>query len=312
MQDKNHGPLTPEEMKQLPQAVYFAQPPMVVDDEINLLDYWRVLVEYKKLIVLLTVLATALALTVALLMTPVYRAEVMVMPADDKTGGGLSALAGQFGGLASLAGIELGGGGGQTAAAMATLNSRAFTEMFINEHKLMPVLFAQQWDAQNKHWLVEADAPTAWDAFKVFDGIRTISEDKKSGMITLSVEWTDPALAAAWANQLIERINAHQQAKAITEAKESIAYLRQELEQTGVVEMRQSIFNLIEAQTKQIMLANVREDYAFKVIDPAVVPEEKIKPKRALIVVLGFMVGLMLGVFTAFFVSFIKKQRQAV
>lgn len=314
MNDKTRSPLTSEESKQLPQAVYFAQPPMAVEeDEINLLDYWRVLVDYKWLIFAFTFLASITAVTAALLMTPIYRAEVLVAPADEKSGGGLSALAGQFGGLASLAGINIGGGGGETEAAIATINSRAFTDNFIQDNKLMPILFENIWSEQNKQWLVESEenVPTAWDAYKIFDGIRSISQDKKSGMITLAVEWKDPELAAKWANQLIDRINAYQKAQAITEAKESIAYLKQELEQTSVVEMRQSIYRLIEAQTKQIMLANVRDDYAFKVIDPAVVPQEKVKPKRALISILGFMVGLMLGIFTAFFLSFIKKQKQA-
>ena len=43
------------------------------------------------------------------------------------------------------------------------------------------------------------------------------------------------------------------------------------------------------------MLANVREDYAFKVIDPAMVPKTKIKPQRRQIVIIGFFLGLIIG-----------------
>lgn len=57
---------------------------------------------------------------------------------------------------------------------------------------------------------------------------------------------------------------------------------------------------MIEAQTKTKMLANTQEEYAFRILDKAVVPEEKIRPKRTLIVVLGVMIGLIMGVFSAF------------
>jgi uncharacterized protein involved in exopolysaccharide biosynthesis len=313
MNDTSRTSSSSETPKQLPQAVYFAQPPATIeDDEINLLDYWRVLVDYKWLIFLMTFVASAAAVTASLMMTPIYKAEVLIAPADEKSGGGLGALAGQFGGLASLAGISLGGGGGQVETAIATINSRAFTDAFIKERKLMPVLFDEIWDEEGQSWLVESveQKPTAWKAYKTFNKVRSVSQDKKTGMVVLAIEWKDPELAAQWANELVVRINVHQKAQAIAEARDSIAYLKQELEQTSVVEMQQSIYRLIEAQTKQIMLANVREDYAFKVIDPAVVPEEQIKPKRALISILGFMVGLMLGVFSAFLLSFIKKQKQ--
>lgn len=282
------------------------------DDEINLLDYWRILMRYKWLIIFLTICSAAGTIALAFSMTPIYRAEVTLAPAaEDKSAA--SALAGQFGGLASLAGVSLGGGGGKTEEAIATLNSRQFTDTFIEENNLMPILFAELWDENSKTWKVEKDKdkPTAWKAYKLFnESIRSISEDKKTGMLALSIEWKDPELATQWANALVDRINAHQKASAIKEAQRSIEYLKNELQETSVVEMRQAIFRLIEAQTKNIMLANVRDEFVFKIIDPAVVPEEKIKPKKKLMAILGTIVGFMLGVFLAFLLAFIKKQKE--
>lgn len=302
----------PQIEQQAQQAVYYMPAQMPVeDDEINLLDYWRILMRYKWLIVLVTVISAAGTIALAFSMTPIYRSEVTLAPAgEDK--GSASALAGQFGGLASLAGVNLGGGGGKTQEAIATLESRLFTDAFIKEENLMPTLFPDLWDEATKSWNVvdEKTKPTSWKAYKIFSEIRSISEDKKSGMYTLSFEWSDPELATYWANQIVKRINKHQKAAAINEAQQSIAYLTNELKQTSVVEMRQSIFRLIESQTKSIMLANVRDEFAFKIIDPAVVPEDKIKPKKSLMAILGTIVGFMLGVFLAFFLAFIKKQKE--
>ena len=295
------------------QHVYYLPAQMPAeDDEINLLDYWRILMHYKWLIIFLTIISATGTIALAFSMTPIYRAEVTLAPAaEDKSAA--SALAGQFGGLASLAGVSLGGAGGKTEEAIATLNSRLFTDTFIKEKKLMPILFADMWDENSKSWKLEndKDKPTARKAYKLFDeDIRSISEDKNTGMLALSIEWKDPEIATQWANELVERINTHQKAAAIKEAQQSIEYLKNELQETSVVEMRQAIFRLIEAQTKNIMLANVRDEFAFKIIDPAVVPEEKIKPKKKLMAILGTIVGFMLGVFLAFLLAFIKKQKE--
>ena len=295
------------------QPVYYLSAQMPAeDDEINLLDYWRILMRYKLLIILLTITSAAGTIALAFSMTPIYRAEVILAPAaEDKSAA--SALAGQFGGLASLAGVSLGGGGGKAEEAIATLKSRLFTDTFIKEKDLMPILFSDNWNEDSKTWQVkdEKQKPTEWKAYKMFnDGIRSISEDKKTGMLALSIEWKDPEIATQWANELVERINSHQKAAAIKEAQQSIEYLKNELQETSVVEMRQAIFRLIEAQTKNIMLANVRDEFVFKIIDPAVVPEEKIKPKKKLMAILGAIVGFVLGVFLAFLLAFIKKQKE--
>ncbi len=39
-------------------------------------------------------------------------------------------------------------------------------------------------------------------------------------------------------------------------------------------------------------------------------PSSRIKPKRTLIVTLGAVLGLMLGVFTAFFMNFLESHRK--
>jgi LPS O-antigen subunit length determinant protein (WzzB/FepE family) len=60
--------------------------------------------------------------------------------------------------------------------------------------------------------------------------------------------------------------------------------------------MQTVFYQLIEEQTKTIMLAEVSKEYVLRTIDPANAPDDKAKPKRALIVVLGAMLGGMLSV----------------
>ena len=261
------------------------------------------LAKFKAVIISITLFVTIAAVAVAFLMTPIYRAEVLLAPVSDEQQSSMSAIASQFGGLASLAGINLGSSASNTDQVIATLRSRSFIGNFIAERHLMQVLFADKWDATNKTWNVSSqdDVPTALDAYKLFDDdILNVTTDKKTGIITLAVEWKDPKKAALWANALVGLINNHEKQLSINEAEKSIAYLKEQLAKTSVVEMQQAIYQLMEAQTKKIMLANVRDQFAFQIIDPAVVPEKKSKPKRLLIAVIGFAGGLLMGIFIAF------------
>jgi LPS O-antigen subunit length determinant protein (WzzB/FepE family) len=282
--------------------------------EVDLLTLWHDLLRQRWLIVWTVVLTTAAAAAVAFLMTPVYRAEVLLAPvsAEEDTSK-LAGLAGQFGGLASLVGVDIGGTGQDVKVSLATLTSREFTTAFIAEKDLLPVLFEDDWDPDKKAWTAHdpEDVPTLWDAYKRFDeDVRRVREDSESGLLKLSIEWTDPRLAVDWARELVERINRRRQQEAIDEAQKSIAFLTAQLAKTSVVELQQAIYRLIEAEGKKIMLASVRDEYAFKVIDPPVVPDpdDFVKPNRELLLALGVVGGGFLGLLLAWVRSSMQRR----
>ena len=241
----------------------------------------------------------------------------MLAPAEQEGGGGLSALAGQFGGLASLAGVNLGGGSSNKAQlAIEVLKSRQFTSDFIQKHNILPDLMAAEswnmqtntvvydseiYDAQNDKWVREVDAPfkpkpSMQEAYKEFSEILAASTDKESGMVKISIEHVSPYVAQQWVEWLIQDINKTMKQRDVLEALKSTEFLTQQLEQTKIADIRAVLYKLVEEQTKTIMFAKVRDEYVFKTIDAALVPEEKFKPKRALICVLGVLLGGMLSV----------------
>jgi len=282
----------------LPQEYYFT-----AEDEIDLFECWNLLWNSRFLIAFITLLFTVLAVTAALLMTPVYKAEILLAPASAQESGGISL--GGLGGLASLVGVS-GSLGGGTDEGLAVLKSRLFLSEFFIKESLLPIMFEEQWQEK------EPDSrPTMWDAYELFTKqVLAINLDKKSGMINLSISWKDPIIAADWANKLVVVLNEHMRNHAIKEAAQSIDYLNQQISQTSVLEMQQMLYGLIEDETKKTMLANVRTEYAFKVIDPAVAPERKTKPKRAFISILGMVCGFLFAVILVFFIEFIRKYKQ--
>lgn len=284
------------------------------DEEINLYEAWKTLVEFKWTIVMVTLCCFTIATTVAFVMTPKYHAEILVAPAEEGKGsGGLAALAGQFGGLADMAGVNLGGSGGGKETAIAYLKSRVFIESYIKEKNLLPVLYARIWDASTSKWNVQdqKNIPTSWDAYQLFSKILSVTADKKTGLITLSVEWKDREQAVEWANDLIKRSNADLRQRAIADADVSLGYLEKELQKTSVVEVQQAIFKIMETQIKTRMMANVQEQFAFKVIDPAALMNENayVKPNRPLLMALGLLSGLILGILMALILKAIQRRR---
>ena len=276
-----------------------SQPSATFDDpirgEISLADFLSVLLVRKWLIIAGAVVGFGAGVGYGFTRIPLFTAEVLIAPAQDGGGkGGLSALAGQFGGLAALAGVNIGGGGGNRSEAVATLNSRALTEIFLQENRLLPVLFDTRWDEDAKTF--KGEAPTLWDGEKMFRGIRSISDDKKTGLISLAIEWKDPVLAARWANALVKLANQSLRDRAIADSTRNLDYLNAQLEKTSVVELRQTIYRLLETEVKNIMVAQGSTEYAFKVIDPAVVPQEKSKPKRTFLAAVGALFGGMFAV----------------
>ena len=138
--------------------------------------------------------------------------------------------------------------------------------------------------------------PTDWELVKKFLDIASISKDAKSGLVTVAVEYYSPESAKQWVDWLVADLNEAMKLRDQTDATRNISYLKAQLEKTPVADMQKVFYQLIEDQTKTLMLTEVNQEYVFKTLDPAVVAEEKAKPKRALIAVLGTLLGGMLGV----------------
>ena len=81
----------------------------------------------------------------------------------------------------------------------------------------------------------------------------------------------------------------------MAEAEKSIEYLKQQVANASLVDLQPRFFELIQSQTETVMLAEVRPEFVFTTVDPAVIPEEKSKPSRARICVFGTLLGGMLG-----------------
>jgi LPS O-antigen subunit length determinant protein (WzzB/FepE family) len=285
-----------------PPAGYFVVVPQSqAEDVVNLATIFRILADSWKVLMSAALFGAIITAVISLQMRSLYRAEILVAPVNRDRLGGLNALGNQVGGLAALVGVDVGTSGGKEEEWFATLTSTGFARSFILSENLMPILFAKGWDSRTSRWREDEKQPTLEAAVKLFTrSVRTITQDRKTGLVTVSVEWYSPQLAALWANRMVDMVNERLRTEAISNADLSIAYLNKELAKTNVVEMQQAIYRLIENQVNSAMLANVEHEYAFRVIDPAVAPETRVSPKRTVMTLVGGAVGLFVAVIFVF------------
>lgn len=312
-----------------PNYLPYPPQPQSTDDEIDLRELFKALWKGKWIIIATTFVFAVGAVIYALSLPNIYKSDALLAPAESSNGGGLSKMAGQLGGLAALAGVNLGAGeSSQTDLAVQVMKSRQFVETFINKHDLLvPLMAAKDWDLTNNklildeelynpntgEWLREPNGlrgstPTSQEAFEVFNKeVLTINQDKESGLYTVSVKYYSPYVAQQWVNWLIEDINKVMRERTIAETSQNLAYLNTQLQKTAVADMQSTFYKLIEEQTKSLMLAEVQEEFVFKIIDPAVISETPFLPNRFIIVLMGSIFG---GIFSCFIVLcfFLKRQ----
>ena len=298
------------------------------DDEIDLRELFGVLWGNKIKIIGITAVFAVVSVIYALSIPNQYKASALLAPAQQQSGG-LSGALGQLGGLASLAGVSIGGGESSEAqVAQEIMKSWSFIEGFIADNDLAVEVYAAEgwsresnqlkfdndvYEVKTKTWLVENDnigqlgPPTSWQLFEKFSEMLAVSEDKKSGLISVSIEYYSPQIAKQWLDLYILSINKHMQARQVVKVSNNIEYLEAQIEKTSITEMQEVFYTIIEEQIKSQMLAEASPDYAFVAVSPSMVPEEKSQPKRALICILGTLLGGILSVLTVLVLHFARK-----
>jgi uncharacterized protein involved in exopolysaccharide biosynthesis len=242
-----------------------------------------------KLFAAIVAAAILISVIVALLSRPIYRAETVVAPVSESALSNLGGLASQLGGLAGLAGGLLGGGSKDWNKALAVLRSRHLIEELVTRENLLPVLFPEKRDRP----------PTMGDAVLLFQRrLMQVREDPKTGIATVRVEWFDPKVAATWANELVAIADEEQRARVVTDADTSLKELQRQLTEADGVELRTAIARLIEEQLKAKMVAGVRSQFQYQVIDRAVPADrdKRVQPTRTVMVLAGTLAGILLGV----------------
>ena len=195
--------------------------------------------------------------------------------------------------LAQFAPIDLGlsASSNEEEEAYAILMSRKNIIDFINSNPEIIVYF--------KSIGVDKNNFNEAEAFYKFNDSISVNRSKLTGITNIYFVANNSLVPASLLNFYINFTNDSIKKDAASRAERKIEYLKEESGKTTLNNINMIFDRLIETELQNKMLANTMEDYAFKVLDPAVNPSGKSGPRVLFNTVLGFFVGLILGCFVA-------------
>lgn len=265
-----------------------------ISGEISWGDIIRMLIAVRWIVLIILGACVAAAVAYLQLATPIYAAQVSVVPVESQRSSGVLS---QVVGLGNLVGLNL-GGGNSTTEALAVLRSRDLLRQYIEQHDLIPILFAKKWDGAAKRWK-DSDAdriPDARDAVSRFaNDIRSVDEDKKSGLVILSIRWHEPHRAAEWASGLIELANDRLQKRALDQSERNIETLRSALKATEIPAVQQAIGRVLESELQKDLVARGQSEFAFRIVDDAEVPKRPVSPRPVLVALIALFAAAIIS-----------------
>ena len=316
--------------------IVYAYPPFPAgesqEDEVNLIELWRVVWAGKLFIIAFVVICTLFAGVVSFVFLPkVYKSTATLIPAQQ----GKSSLGGLSGLIGNLP-LPIAIPGQGTSNIMSFLESRTLRERLIANYNLLPVLYSDLWNLETKNWNVDdpKEKPTIIRALqgKILDGFFSVSQDKKTELINLNWSGEEPAFCSLMLERVIKELTFFLENEYVSDARRErefvegqLAKATEELEYwerqvpsdkltlskiTREYLASQTIYTELRKQLELAKISEAKELETFKVLDKPYVPERPFKPKKVMIVALTLVTSFFMALFLVFSLNFIRNLKK--
>ena len=214
--------------------------------------------------------------------------------------------------LASLAGISsISDGEDSSSLAIETIRSRILLKRILDSNNFINKLYAaESFDMNSEKIIYDNDIyndslnkwiekePSLLEVHKLYlQDILSIGKDKRTGFINISITHQSPIFAKNLIEIIVLECNKLVKEKDLKESSDALDYLYNFSGETSIQEVKKSINSLIESNLKTQMYANISNYYLLEYLDPPLIPEEKISPRRSMIAILGFVLGFFVSIF---------------
>ena len=278
------------------------------EDEIDLLVLFKAIWKKRIFIFTATTIISLASIIYALSLTNYYTSESILNIRDSKD----SSMVNNSFGLSSMVGLNLFGEANESASEIIELiQSREFVKRLIRFEDVLPSLLAiESYDSSSKKLIFDSDVydskskkwvrnvkhnqlsmPTYLEAHRAYSEMLDISIDKVSGFISLKFEHISPIFAQKILSLIIQEANNFNREMDIKNTNLALSHFEKELSKTSLLEMKESINQLIETQLETRMMASIYDDYVLVSIEPPFVPDRRSKPSRSFIVIFSTLIG---------------------
>lgn len=313
------------------EVVYAVQPyPMDIshEDEIDLIELWRVIWAGKIFIISFVVLCTLIAGVVSFFFLPkIYKSTATLIPAKQEK----SSL-GSLGGLIGNLPIPLALPGQGESNIMSFLESRTLKERLIKKYDLLPVLYKDLWNPETKKWVISEpdEKPTIIKALQseIISEYFSINQDNNTELINISWSGEEPSFCSLMLERVIQEVTFFLENEYVTDARkerefveEQLSMATEELEYwerqvpsekltlSKITRERlasQTVYTELRKQLELAKISEAKELESFEVLDKPFVPEKPFKPKELLIIALTCITSFFIAIFCIFFLNFIR------
>ena len=286
-------------------------------DELDIKELFKIFVQGRWVIASITTFVALAGVVYSLLLPNIYESKALLVPVNPSSG--ISAALGSYAGLASLGGINLPPSldEGNSAKAIEKISSLSFFENNILSNISLPDLMAvSSWNSKSNAmiyneniynslsntWIREyshpqKQIPSAQESFAVFINEHlSLTEDKSSGFITLSIKHQSPHIAKEWTELIIKEINSFYRQKDKSQSEKAVNYLNGKILMTDLSEIKEVIAQILQEETKKLTLIEANDFYVFDYIDPPALMELKSQPNRAFIAIVSSFLGLVMSI----------------
>ena len=301
-------------------------------NEIDLRELFYVLFQRKWFVIIFTSFLSIIGVIYSLSLPNIYESKTLLAPVNTSSGLSRSIQSSSVSSLAGLAGINLNSGGsdGNSDKALKKISSLSFfkNNLFINI--FLPDLMAvKSWQAEKnellydeniykiesnlwvrKHSYPQKQIPSAQESFRKFQSKHlSLSEDKKTGFVTLSIKHQSPYIAKKWVELIVDEVNTFYRQKDKLESEKAVNYLNKQISMTGLSEIKQVMAMLLQEETKKLTLIEANQYYVFGYIDPPAIMERKAEPSRAIICIFFALFGATLSIFLVLIIYYVIKKK---
>lgn len=256
----------------------------------------------------------------AVIKGPLYTSTMTVKTADDpNAAGGLSSA------LSRLPlGLGIGGGGGSGSLLFAYLNllqSNEVAAALINNDHFENVLFRDSLDPvtglyRQDGWLAgvrravndafgirKADRPMTEDVQRTLKEMLVVNSDELTGLVTISCTSPRPTLCRDTLLLANKEAQASLNRMRRTQAQKTRDYLEQVLPTVPESDVRSNMVASLVSAKSQIAMSNLENSIGASIIDPPLVPTQPSFPRPVFLILLGFALGLLLGIGISFLIG---------
>lgn len=270
-------------------------------ETLDLRSFFKLVWFEKKFILLFSSLCVFFTIIYALLITPIYESSSIVIHSSDQSS--TPRMSGALEQVASLVSAESSGSSEQKIAISRVLSKDYFMRIYSNKILLECLLYDEAFCSNSLPDLTQLDPklqkeefikPSFMSAYREFRRKFVIFTNFE--IITFSFKHESPEIAYNFLTWIIKDANNYIKNIDVEKALNSMDFLEATLYQSRNIELQKLISALMQQEIQTITLSKRSENFAFDIIDPPYIPEERVFPKRTFLVIVSGFLSVFLAI----------------